>query len=209
MSDYKDYGYYDASHSHIHSVLIPPILQLLNNSRPACILDIRCGNGALAAKLIDSGFNVYGIDASASGIEIANRAHPGRFFVQDVSSKELPAPIQHLPFDMVISTEVIEHLYRPQDLIDLALTAFRHHQGKGHIILSTPYHGYWKNLALAITGKMDDHFTTLWEGGHIKFWSRKSITELLARTGFKVTDFKGTGRLPYLWKSMVVHASRS
>jgi hypothetical protein len=37
--------------------------------------------------------------------------------------------------------------------------------------VSTPYHGYHKNLGLALSGKMDAHFTALWEGGHIKFFS--------------------------------------
>lgn len=74
------------------------------------------------------------------------------------------------------------------------------------MIISTPYHGYLKNLALAITGKMDMHFTALWDGGHIKFWSVKSLTQLLDEFGFKVVEFRGSGRLPYIWKSMFIKA---
>jgi len=43
-------------------------------------------------------------------------------------------------------------------------------------------------------------------GGHIKFWSRATLTALLAEEGFTVAHFEGAGRLPYLWKSMVVVA---
>jgi len=43
-------------------------------------------------------------------------------------------------------------------------------------------------------------------GGHIKFWSRKTITQLLSENGFEVTEFSGVGRFPYLWKSMVIVA---
>jgi len=78
--------------------------------------------------------------------------------------------------------------------------------GGGEMIISTPYHGYLKNLALAITGKMDSHFTVLWDGGHIKFWSVKTLTKLLNEFGFEVVEFRGSGRLPYLWKSMFVRA---
>jgi hypothetical protein len=53
---------------------------------------------------------------------------------------------------------------------------------------------------------MDFHFTALWEGGHIKFWSRKTITQLLEEFGFQVIGFHGCGRVPYLWKSMLIHA---
>ena len=80
---------------------------------------------------------------------------------------------------------------------------------RGEIIISTPYHGYWENLALALTNKMDSHFTALWDGGHIKFWSRRTLTQLLNEFGFEVTEFHGSGRLPLLWKSMFVRARLS
>jgi 2-polyprenyl-6-hydroxyphenyl methylase/3-demethylubiquinone-9 3-methyltransferase len=79
----------------------------------------------------------------------------------------------------------------------------------GLLIISTPYHGYLKNLALSIFGKWDDHHTALWDGGHIKFWSRSTLTQLLEAGGFDVIDFRGVGRLPWLWKSMVLIARKN
>ena len=78
----------------------------------------------------------------------------------------------------------------------------------GVAVLSTPYHGYWKNLALAVTGKMDAHFTALWDYGHIKFWSIKTLTELLSEAGFEVVRFHRVGRVPLLAKSMIAVARR-
>ena len=75
-------------------------------------------------------------------------------------------------------------------------------------IISTPYHGYWKNLALAITGKMDAHFTALWDHGHIKFWSMKTLSELLYEAGFVNIRFERVGRIPPLAKSMIAVAYR-
>jgi hypothetical protein len=37
---------------------------------------------------------------------------------------------------------------------------------------------------------MDNHFTVLWDHGHIKFWSRSTLTKALEETGFKVDAFK-------------------
>ena len=71
-------------------------------------------------------------------------------------------------------------------------------------MLTTPYHGYLKNLALSVFGKWDAHFTSEWEGGHIKFWSRATLTNLLGNAGFEVFEFSGVGRVPYLWKSMIL-----
>ena len=67
-------------------------------------------------------------------------------------------------------------------------------------------HGYLKNLALAICGGMDRHYTALWDGGHIKFWSKGTITKLLSEQGFQLDEFTGCGRLPYFWKSMIIRS---
>ena len=59
---------------------------------------------------------------------------------------------------------------------------------------------------LALTGHMDVHFTALWDGGHVKFFSRSTLEKLLVERGFLIERFEGAGRLPYLWKSMVIVA---
>ena len=82
--------------------------------------------------------------------------------------------------------------------------AFRLLKPSGHFIVSTPCHGYVKNVVLALSGKMDNHFTALWDGGHIKFWSRETLSGLLMEKGFTDLRFVGTGRVPYVWKSMIL-----
>jgi 2-polyprenyl-6-hydroxyphenyl methylase/3-demethylubiquinone-9 3-methyltransferase len=46
------------------------------------------------------------------------------------------------------------------------------------------------------------------EGGHIKFFSRKTLYEMLSRHGFGDFKFLGAGRLPLIWMSMIVRATR-
>lgn len=203
-AEYQDYGWEDKS-VHSAAYIYPVLRDMLRYDKSKRILDIGCGNGQIARALISDGFDVIGIDASQTGIEIANRKHPGRFFVHDVSEDKLPEGVGDKPFDIIISTEVIEHLYAPRSYMRLVRKTLE--QKRGDVILSTPYHGYLKNVALAVTGKMDQHYTALWDGGHIKFWSRKTLTALLEEFGFRVTDFRGAGRLPYLWKSMLIRGS--
>ena len=76
------------------------------------------------------------------------------------------------------------------------------------MVLSTPYHGYLKNLALALSGRLDAHFGALRDGGHIKFFSWPTLQVLLEEAGFVDLRFRGAGRVPFLWKSMVVSARR-
>jgi 2-polyprenyl-3-methyl-5-hydroxy-6-metoxy-1,4-benzoquinol methylase len=101
---------------------------------------------------------------------------------------------------VVVSLEVIEHCFHPRRF---AKTFYDLIAPGGIGILSTPYHGYWKNLALAVAGKWDDHLTVLWEGGHIKFFSKRTLGMLLAESGFNYIRFIRVGRIPPLAKSMI------
>ncbi len=107
--------------------------------------------------------------------------------------------------DAVVSTEVVEHLYAPHELVSFAHAALR---PGGHFIVTTPYHGFLKNLALSLFNKWDRHFTPLWYGGHIKFWSRDTLSQLITAQPFDIVGFRGVGRYPYMWKSMVLIARK-
>lgn len=203
MSDYKDYGFPDEEPSHTFDYLRDGMLSLLDKGKNSCILDLGCGNGHLVNYLISKGYNAYGTDASVEGITIGKQTHPDRFFIQDLSTGKLPGELQHLDFDTIISTEVIEHLYDPEAFINFCRQTLN---GKGEVIISTPYHGYLKNLVISIFNKWDGHFGPMWKGGHIKFWSRATLSSALTHAGFTVTAFKGCGRLPYFWKSMIIKA---
>jgi len=203
MAEYKDYGYTDNEPSHTFFYLHDALLSMLNKDSNRCILDLGCGNGHLVSYLIKQGYDAYGTDASDNGITIAKKGYPDRFFVQDLSTDKLPTELQKLRFDTIISTEVIEHLYNPEGFIEFCKNAL---QKNGELIISTPYHGYWKNLLLAVLGKWDSHHDPTWHGGHIKFWSRQTLSKLLTEKGFTVTGFKGCGRAPYFWKSMIIKA---
>ena len=78
----------------------------------------------------------------------------------------------------------------------------------GTAVISTPFHGYFKNLVLSLTGKMDGHFTPLWDYGHIKFWSIKTLGQLLGEAGFQDVRWVLVGRVPPLAKSMIAIARR-
>ncbi len=206
MTEYKDYGFTNDQPSHNFFYLRQPLLSLLNKNTNTCILDLGCGNGHLANYLLSQGYNTYGTDASEKGIVIANQSSPGRFFVQDLSTDKLPEGLQGIKFDTIISTEVIEHLYDPAGFIAFCKQALN---SKGEIIISTPYHGYLKNLVISLSNKWDGHWSPLWYGGHVKFWSRATLSRALTEAGFTVTNFKGCGRFPYFWKSMMIKAKLS
>lgn len=186
--------------------LLEPVMRLAGDLRPgAHVLDVGCGNGYWAGLFQRRGCKVVGIDPSATGIEIARATYPaGRFEVLGIGP-DLLATLEVDPFDLVVSTEVVEHLYDPPGFAAGCFAAV--HPG-GRIIVSTPFHGRLKDLALAMTGSLDAHHDVLRVGGHIKFFSRVTLGRLLLEAGFRNPRFVGAGRIPYLWKSMVVAADR-
>jgi len=204
MSAYKDHHFHSEKPSYLWHYIQQPLLSLLSKDKNTCILDLGCGNGYFVKYLIAQGFNAYGIDASTEGIAIAQKTHPDRFFIQDLSENNLPGPIRNLQFDTIISTEVIEHLYNPFTFMALCKDILSKTQGE--LIISTPYHGYLKNLMLSIFNKWDVHTNPVAVGAHIKFWSKATLSRLLTDSGFTVTDFIGCGRYPYMWKSMIIKA---
>ncbi|NOY71250.1 MAG: methyltransferase domain-containing protein [Gammaproteobacteria bacterium] len=198
----QEYGWKSADALADHSYTLPAIKSLLPAGK-LNILDAGCGNGFVAGQLAEMGHQVTAIDLSDDGIEIARKEYPNvRFEVRSVYD-ELSDLIDYM--DVVVSSEVIEHIYYPQRFLRNLNPIIR--EG-GCLILTTPYHGYIKNLALSIFDKWDRHHTVDWEGGHIKFFSQKTISSMLEESGFGDISFNNAGRVRWLWKSMVCRAQK-
>lgn len=192
---------------HTQAYLWPVVQRLAGDLAPGTrVLDIGCGNGSMAKLFVERGCTVVGVDPSAQGIAHARqRGLPNTRFEQSLATAALIDELGEAPFDIVVSTEVVEHLYAPRDW---AACSFRALRPGGSLICSTPYHGYFKNVALAVTGKLDNHFTVLWDGGHIKFWSPRTLAKLLTEAGFANTTWQGAGRFAPMWMSMVMRGQR-
>jgi 2-polyprenyl-3-methyl-5-hydroxy-6-metoxy-1,4-benzoquinol methylase len=65
--------------------------------------------------------------------------------VKAIAHDDLAGEFGRWPF--VLCLEVVEHVYFPHRL---AHTLFELCESDGIPIVSTPYHGYWKNLALSL-----------------------------------------------------------
>lgn len=185
-----------------HAYLLPALLRLCRDLPPhARVLDVGCGNGSLALELTKLGMTVVGIDLAERGVRIARESCPAGRFEVLAADKNIIDKLGEKPFDLVYSAEVVEHLYDPRSFMGGCYAATK---PQGKFICTTPYHGYWKNLALSLAGAWDKHADPLFDGGHIKLFSRRTLSVLMSEAGFENLHFSGAGRLPYLWKSMVI-----
>lgn len=184
--------------------MISHVEPILARHHVKTLFEIGCGNGSVANRMQHNGFSVTAMDPSESGIELARKSSSGaRFHVDTVEG--LSSDNDYGVHDCVLSLEVIEHCYSPKAFMSAVDHVLR---PGGVLILSTPYHGYLKNLILALSGKLDKHFTALWEGGHIKFFSVRTLSELVQQQGFEVIDCLRVGRIPPLAKSMILIARK-
>jgi len=205
LKPHEEYRYDSAAPTWASDYLWPPVLTEIRLALPSRgrIFEVGCGNGAAAQMLAREGYDVTGIDPSESGIEIANASASTARLAVGNAYDDLAG--QYGQYPLVLSLEVVEHCFFPRKY---ASTVFDLVEPGGTAIISTPYHGYLKNLTLALFDKFDSHWGPLWDGGHIKFWSIRTLGALLTETGFVEVRFLRAGRIGPLAKSMIAVARK-
>lgn len=161
------------------------------------VLDVGCGNGSeLTLPLAQLGFEVTGIDIHAPSIEHARQLGVGVTNLSYVCGRleELKSP----PYDIMILSEVLEHLREPRLLL---LAAIEHLNKNGIIIVTVP-NGYgefeidswlFRVLrlqrivdALARNSKKVIAATDNHESGHVQFFTRRKLRRLFAECSLSI-----------------------
>ena len=166
------------------------------------VLDAGCGDGAFLVFLRRLGLRVSGLELAEAAAVRARLRCPDAD-VRVGSLEEPPLPFDDATFDAVWCTEVLEHLFH----VHSALAELNRLMKPGALLmLTTPYHGFTKNLLIAATA-FDGHYNP--ELSHIRFFTRRTLDRSLRRTGFEPIRWEGVGRVWPLWKSMFVVARKA
>jgi 2-polyprenyl-3-methyl-5-hydroxy-6-metoxy-1,4-benzoquinol methylase len=189
LAEHSGYEYHDDESSCAHEYLLPFVLKRgreISQGKSIKVVDLGCGNGYVASRVAEQGHSVTGVDVSSDGIEIARASFPGiSYHLCSVYEDDLLDKIGG-EVDCVISLEVVEHLFFPKKLFEQSRRVL---VNGGSLIISTPYHGYLKNLALSLTNGWDRHFGVDWDGGHIKFFSKKTLAQMASNAEFVSISF--------------------
>jgi len=162
------------------------------------VLDYGCGGGIFSKKLVQEGCDVVGMDVAEQALLVARSRVPEALFIRLDPGEPLPAD----GFDVIWASEVLEHVYHTGYLMREFARVLR---PNGKLLVTVPYHGFLKNLAIVLL-RFERHFNP--EGAHVRFFTRRSLERLAQRAGLRAVEFVGLGRAPYFWKSMFVRFER-
>lgn len=162
-----------------YRILLPQIEKYLD-PKIKKILDIGCGAGTLCLYLADKGYKITGIDISEKAIgeckksaEVLGLKNKTEFLSGDFQTKAIPQK-----FDLIIFTEVIEHLENDT----LALKKIHGLLNpNGILILSTPSQNA-PLYKLGILKKFDR------EVGHLRRYKLDELMKLMKDQGFKIVE---------------------
>ena len=186
---------------------------LPNNRTPLKILEVGCGNGNISYQLARYGHDVTGVDISQTTINTAiDRFGDTSGLHFKVANAEELNPSENEKYDVIVCSEVLEHLHQPKKL---TLNFKNLLNEKGLAIITVP-NGYGprevfitKPMQKLMTGKgllpkLIIRLKTLfgYKGNtqqtsaeyleHIQFFSMKKLKRLAKSSGFVITK-RGCG----------------
>jgi SAM-dependent methyltransferase len=153
------------------------------------ILEFGCGEGALAAALKRrQKCRVVGIeldkDAAAKARERMDDVYCG-------DAREIVAII-HERFDWIVGGDIIEHLDEPWSfLADMRRVS----ADGGRLLLSLPNVASASVIADLLQGRFDYVYMGLTCVGHLRFFTRRSIEDLLAIAGWSVESIEAQAQI--------------
>ncbi len=155
--------------------------ELLDQSRPASVLEVGCGEGFSTRRYrlaLPSSTSFAACDVEDRLVDAARSRNPG-VDVTQASIYELPRA--DASFDLVVATEVLEHLDDPgRALRELVRVS------KRQVLVSVPREPMWRALNLA----RGSYVTALGNTpGHLQHWSRRAFTRFVAQQA-RVVDVR-------------------
>ena len=155
-----------------HSV----ILSWLGEGRGRRLLDVGAADGLLSRHLTARGWTVTAIEADPA-LAAAGAAHCERMLVADLNRG---VPALDGDFDVILCADVLEHLADPAAVLGALLRALA---TGGDVVVSVPNVAHlWVRLLL-LAGRFDYADRGILDRTHLRFFTARSLSALLAGAG--------------------------
>ena len=150
------------------------------------ILDVGCSPGHLAMALVKAGFEVQGIDLNPLWLAKYAPGWPERLRITHTNIEQDPMPFPSESFDLVIFTEVLEHIAITDPCVILGEIRRVLRPG-GRMILSTPNVANLSNVVALIQGENVFWPPEIFYGSvdrHNREYAPYELLQLVERAGF-------------------------
>lgn len=162
------------------------LIELSKPLKPNSILDVGCGEGITLNRLIGEniGKKLEGIESSKLAIELSKKINPN---LNIKYGNIYSLPYKDGAFDLVICTEVLEHLDNPKKGIS-ELTRV----SSKYLLLTVPNEP-WFTIQRILRGKNILHLGAHPE--HVNHWTSQAFKRFLTKNNLKIKKIK----LPFAW----------
>lgn len=168
-----------------------------------CILDIGCGNGHLLYQFRDSFKKLVGLEYSAHRLSQAKANLIDFNFVPLQGSAEDMSTIETNSVDRIVSADTVEHV---PDVYLAAKEMYRVLKPNGTLVINTPNIAFIKKRLLLCLGRFPATSQPnegigsdiLYDGGHLHYFTFRSLRIILQNAGFSMIRKIGYGRFGYL-----------
>lgn len=159
---------------------ISSVVQQLGSRK---ILDVGCGDGRLAGAIRANCSDVIIHGCDLSTVALARSVGLDRQYSVDLNYEVLP---EHAAsFDLVIGSEVIEHLIQPDRVLAECTRVLR--QG-GHVLLTVPNVAFWRFRVQALRGHVP---SVTADDRHLHSFSASLLEQLVGKAGLQVVRLTG------------------
>lgn len=172
------------------------VREVAAHGRMPVVLDVGCWNGTLGRTLIrDCGAVVDGIERDP---QQAAMARANGYRAVDVADLDGDLPdAGGRTYDFVLFGDVLEHLVHPDRV--LAQLSKRAKPG-GRVIVSLPNIAFAGNRISHLLGKWDYKDYGILDRTHLRFFTRRTMLQLIESVGLRVTRVEGyVGLHKYPW----------
>ena len=189
--------------------IVVPLLEKGDN-----LLDIGCGEGSLLFKARNRYVNLYGIDISPFRIEVAKsnfqkEGIENNRYILKVGDVDKGLHFKDNFFDAVTIISVLEHLFDPFSIIQSIKRVIK---PSGILVVQVPNIAYLKYRVQLSVGRLPVTSSPYnwekigWDGGHLHYFTLRTLRWLLESQGFKIEKITGSGLFANLrnwWPSLL------
>lgn len=166
------------------------------------VLDVGCGTGVVTEIIRNrTSSDIIGIEPDIDRAKLAAErglnVYTGYLTLDFIKV--------HGPFDYIVFADVLEHLPNPAEIVIMAKEGLK---PGGSMVASVPNIAHWFVRMDLLFGKFNYQDCGIMDATHLRWFTRKTISEFFERLGFEITTLKFSvnihlpdyySRFPWKW----------